>query len=253
MRQHPSLDCLDHRPWPVPRGPWALRMKWLDLAFLHWPVDPVLLRPHIPAGLEVDTFDGEAWLGVVPFRMAGVAPRLCPEVPGLSAFPELNLRTYVRAEGKPGVWFFSLDVTSRVCVFMARTFFHLPYNHARMQVSESGGEHLYASLAHHGGEDHAFRARYRPEGPELRAARGSVEEWLTERYCLYSASAGGQLFRGHIQHRPWPLQAATVEVEENTLARGLAGVDLSGPPPLVHFARSLDVVAWLLERVPAGR
>src|SRR5262245_20685303 len=114
-----NLDA-SHRPWPLPQRPWAMGMHWHDLLFAHWPVKVESLRPLVPSELAIDTFDGQAWLGVVPFRMTAVRPRICPSLPGLSAFLELNVRTYVTAEGKPGVWFFSLDAASRLAVRAAR-------------------------------------------------------------------------------------------------------------------------------------
>jgi uncharacterized protein len=236
-----DLQCTDHRPWPLPRRPWLLKMRWHDLAFLHWPVDAELLREHIPPGLELETFDGTAWLGVVPFRMSSVGPRFVPPIPGVHAFPELNLRTYVTADDKPGVWFFSLDVTKRLAVWAARTFFHLPYFRARMQFERDGDGIRYAS--ERGPERFGFTGRYRPTGEVYLSQPGSLESWLTERYCLYAADERGRIFRGDIHHAPWPLQHAEVEIERNTLAQQVGIAALEGEP-LAHFAKDLDVIAW---------
>ena len=241
------LDAVAHRPWPVPDRRWSLAMRWHDLAFLHRPVRPALLRPHLPPGLELDTLDGSAWLGSVPFRMSGVRPRLAPALPGVSAFPELNLRTYVTADGKPGVWFFSLDVTRRLAVAVARARFHLPYFHARMAFVERGG---WIDYAHARDEAIGFRARYRGVGAPFQAAPGSLEAWLVERYCLYAADRRGRLWRGDVHHAPWTLQRAEVELERDTLAAQLGLAEFGGEP-LAHFARSLDVVAWSPRRLDA--
>lgn len=243
-----SLDAAAtaHRPWPLPRRPWALRMRWHDLAFLHWRVPADALAPRLPRGLALDTFDGDAWLGVVPFRMSRVTPRWVPPIPGVHAFPELNLRTYVTAEGKAGVWFFSLDVPNRLPVWAARTFFHLPYFRARMRFAREGDAIDYAG--ERGPDRYGFTGRYRPTGPVERAAPGSLEHWLTERYCLYAANARGDVFRGDIHHEPWPLQPAEAQIERNTLAAQV-GIDALERAPLAHFARDLDVVAWMPERV----
>lgn len=242
------MSSSDHRPWPRPRRPWLLAMQWYDLLFMHWPLPAEALRPYIPTALELQTFDGAAWLGVVPFRMAGVRPRGTPPLPGLSAFAELNVRTYVTAGGKPGVWFFSLDAASPPAVEAARMFYHLPYFHARMRCQSTGdGVHYTSVRTHNGAAPATFGAVYRPIGAEYSAAAGSLEHWLTERYCLYAANRRGRVWRGEIDHRQWPLQPAAAEVRHNTMAARL-GLHLAGPP-LLHFARRLAVQAWSLEPV----
>lgn len=236
------LERTDHRPWPAPRAPWAMFMRWQDLAFLHWPVEPAGLRSHVPSGLELETRDGHAWLGITPFRMSHVRARFTPALPRVSAFPELNVRTYVSAGGKPGVWFLSLDAANSLAVRTARWVFGLPYFCASMSV-ESDGDRIGYRSVRTGDEGVRLRASYAPEGPVRTAESDTLEHWLTERYCLYSVK-NGTLYRGEIHHDPWPLQEAEVVVGENTMAEP-AGLTLDGPPPLVHFARQLDVVAWL--------
>lgn len=232
----------------MPTRPWALQMRWLELCFMHWAVDPSELARTLPAGVQLDTFGGRAYLGVVPFRMEGVRPRFTPSVPGLSAFPELNLRTYVTVNNEPGVWFYSLDAAQKVGVRLARTFFHLPYQDARMWTRKRGEVIEYASLRTHRGEAPArFAAAYRPVGQPFTAAPGSLEDWLTHRSLLYSADGRGQLYRGEIHHTHWPLQRAEADVTVNTLAEQI-GVPLLGEPHLLYSAR-LDVKAWLIERV----
>lgn len=239
------------RPWPVPRWPWVMAMQWHDLLFLHWPVRPAALRPLIPPTLELETFDGSAWLGIVPFWMRGVRPRLTPSMPWVSAFPELNVRTYVRAEGKPGVWFFSLDAGNPLAVRVARAAFHLPYFDARMAALRCGDSLEYRSLrTHPGARPAAFAARYRPTGPAAPAAPGSLEAWLTERYCLYAANRRGLVWRGEIHHRRWPLQPAEVELRDNHMTDQI-GLRLPDTAPLLHFVQRIDVQAWLVE--PVGR
>ena len=226
-----------------------MRMVWNDLLFAHWPVPASRLCDLIPRGLELDTFDGSAWLGVVPFGMAGVAPRFAPDVPGLSSFLELNLRTYVTANGRAGVWFFSLDAANAVAVRLARAAFHLPYMDARMKSERTGQSVSYSSIRTHRGEPPAeFRGRYAPIGDAFNSSPGTLESWLTERYCLYSADRSGRVYRGEIHHQKWPLQPAELELETNTVARGI-GLELRDPPALLHFARRLEVVAWLIEAV----
>ncbi|MBX0326646.1 DUF2071 domain-containing protein [Oscillochloris sp. ZM17-4] len=240
------LTATSHRPWPLPRRPWVMAMEWHDLLFMHWPVRPELLRPRIPPALELETWEGYAWLGVVPFMMRGVRPRLTPAVPGLSAFPELNVRTYVSRNGVPGVWFFSLDAASRLAVRGARYGFHLPYMDARMACERAGDAVRYRSQrTHRDAPPAALRATYRPTGPAYQSAPGGIEHWLTERYCLYAANRRGDTWRGDIHHTPWLLQPAEVELEQSRMADQLQLL-LPPAPPLVHFARRLDVAAWAL-------
>ncbi len=238
------LNDSGHRAYPVPTGSWALNMSWHDLLFMHWPVPADALRPLIPSALNLDTFDGNAWLGVVPFRMSGVRPRFLPAVPGLSGFPELNLRTYVSAGGRPGIWFFSLDAHNPVAVRLARATFHLPYFDARMSYRKEGEEVAYRSTRTHRGAPQAeFAARYRPAGGPFESLPGTIENFLTERYCLYAADGRGNVRRGDIHHRLWPLRPAEVEVETLRMT-GQIGVALPDTPPLLHFSERLDVLAW---------
>jgi uncharacterized protein YqjF (DUF2071 family) len=238
-----------HRPWPVPRAPWVMRMAWHELCLLHWRVPAEALSPLLPAGLRLDTFDGDAWLGVVPFRMTDVAPRGVPRFRRLADFAELNVRTYATAGAKPGVWFFSLDATQPLAVRLARSCFHLAYLDARIDIRRAGDEIDYRSVRTHLGAGVAELAvRYRPTGPVTPAQPGSLEHFLVERYCLYAATSGGRLRRQAIDHRPWPLQLAEAHVERCTMTRPL-GIELSAAPDLVHYADRLDVVAWLPRRV----
>ncbi len=226
-----------------------MRMRWRDLLFAHWTADSAVLRRLIPEGLELDLFDGSAYVGAVPFRMEGVSPRWVPASPGFDAFPELNLRTYVKAGGKPGVWFFSLDAGQRLAVRVARRLFHLPYFDAKFEINEVGGVIEYsARRIHRGAPNAAFTATYRPLGAVYRSEKGTLESWLTERYCLYAADRAGRLYRGEIDHEPWPLQQAEADVRVNTLGDWL-GIEMKGQQKTLHFAKSLDVRAWLVERV----
>jgi uncharacterized protein YqjF (DUF2071 family) len=241
---HPSLLELDHRPWPIPSRPWIFRQSWRDLAFLHWPIAAEKLRPLVPPSLAIEEFEGSSWIGVVPFRMTGVMLRPLPDLPWVSAFPELNVRVYVERDGKPGVWFLSLDAANPVAVWGARRFFHLPYHLAGMSLVEHAGAIRYRSRRA-GAE---FVARYRPTSDVYRAARGTLEHWLTERYCLYALAPDGSLWRNDVHHPQWPLQSASVEIVENSMLAP-HGLEVEGPPALVHFARRLDVIVWDAERV----
>jgi uncharacterized protein YqjF (DUF2071 family) len=247
-----NLEQIAHRPWALPEGRWIMAQIWHDLLFAHWPLPVAALRSHIPTRLAIDTYNGQAWIGVVPFRMSGVRLRATPAVPWLSAFPELNVRTYVVADGKPGVWFFSLDAGNPIAVAIARAWFHLPYFHARMSCVERNGWIEYRSVrTHHGAARGELQGSYRAIGPEFQAQRGSLEYFLTERYCLYTADGAGRAICGEIHHAPWPLQLAEAEFPKNTMAEA-AGFSLPPEKPLLHFSRRQDVVVWQLYRLASA-
>lgn len=240
---------VDHRPWPLPDGPWIMTQSWHDLLFAHWPVAVDEIRALVPRGLELDLFDREAWLGVIPFRMTNVAPRAMPALPWMSAFPELNVRTYVRAAGKPGIYFFSLDASNPVAVTLARTLFRLPYYTASMEVVDENGDVRYRSRrTARDGPAADFAARYRPTSDVFTPRRGSLEYFLTERYCLYTVDERFTLRRLEIHHPPWLLRLAEADIETNTMADA-AGVRLPSMAPVLHFARRQDMLAWPLRMV----
>lgn len=274
---HHSFEHTRHRPWPLPGGRWTWRQSWRDLLFAHWPVSAAAIRPLVPAGLTVQEFDGTSWIAVVPFRMAGVMRRPLPDMPWISAFPELNVRVYVEAEGKPGVFFFSLDATNPLVVAVARSFFHVPYRWARMALERKGewveywcerrgrGEreqggggaggksHVASEVAAIDGRPPVvFKGRYRPTSEVYAAAPGTLEHFLTERYCLYALAQDGSLSRTEVHHRPWPLQLAEAEIATNTMTAA-GGLPVSGPPALLHFTRQIDVVVWPPMRVGGSK
>jgi len=245
MFVHPLLRSTEHRPWPLPDQPWIMKQTWHDLLFAHWPVPPSEVRSLIPQELQLDLFDGHAWIGVVPFRMSGIRARGLPPVPGLSRFPELNVRTYVTFGDKPGVYFFSLDAANATAVWAARKFFHLPYFKAAISCGDKGGVIHYSSERK--SMPAAFRGSYQPLAPTHRAERSSLEYFLTERYCLYTVHEH-EVYRCEIHHRPWPLQNAEAHLETNMVASA-AGIHLPASAPVLHFAKRLEVLIWPLHRV----
>lgn len=244
-----GLPDARHRPWPCPSRAWAMRQTWSALGFLHWRVGVDALRQLIPAPLEIDTWEGSAWVGVVPFRMENVRLRALPPIPGTTAFPELNVRTYVTHGGKPGVWFFSLDASNLPVISVARAWYGLPYRRARMEVCEEEGRVSYDSeRTARDGPAAVFRARYAPSGGEFRARPGTLEHFLAERYCLYAPARGGGLARAEIHHAPWELRPARVTIRENSMASA-AGIALPPDPPHALFVRTIHAWAWTPERV----
>jgi uncharacterized protein len=211
---------------------------WEDLLFVHYRVPAEQLREHVPDGLDVQEHSGTAWLGVTPFAVTGLRARGLPPLPFLSSFLELNVRTYVTRDGKPGIWFFSLDASSEAAVLAARQLYRLPYFRARIRFEP-------ATLTFDCSRDAQteFNATYRAVGPVSPATPGSLEHFLTERYCLY-AEHDDRLCRAEIHHRPWPLQPAEASIAVNTMPP--PGLDVSAEP-LLHYSERQDVLIWPLE------
>ena len=244
------LQMQAHRPWSLPSGPWVMAQQWLDLLFAHWPIPVETMRALVPAQLPLDTWDGSAWVGVVPFRMAGVRPRLTPAVPWLSAFPELNVRTYVKVRDrgveKSGVYFFSLEAANPVAVAVARSTFQLPYFNAQMSLVEKEGRiHYHSRRTHRNAPAAEFVGSYGPTGEVYQSTPGSFDAWLTERYALYIIGRRGQVCIGEIHHIPWSLHPATATITTNTMAQA-SKLTLPTIAPVLHFVRQLDVVVWPL-------
>ena len=245
--------------------------NWGKLLFMHWRIDAHTLRPLIPPPLEIDTFDGSAWIGVVPFTMWGIRASFLPAIPGTSIFHELNVRTYVHHQGVPSVWFLSLDAASRLAVWGARRFYHLPYFHARMSLEQTGRTIRYSSVREDRrgapaelqatwtigaapGETNGVGARARAGESEAgrmparpAALPGSLAFFLTERYCL-DAAHDGKLYRARIHHRPWPLQTAELGSLNSTMIESHGLPEAQGAP-LLHYAEELSVEIWPLRRV----
>ena len=243
-RQARSVEHTGHRPWPLPERGWLMGQTWEDLLFAHWRVPLEALRAHVPHELEVELHDGSAWLGVTPFRVTNLRARGLLPLPVVGSFLELDVRTYVRAaDEKPGIWFFSLDAASRLAVEAARRTYRLPYFHARMSAAHRG-EWIDYECSRVDEAGRVFAGSYRPTGNVFHAEPGSLEWFLTERYCLYTTDSRGGPMRAEIHHEPWPLQEAEAEVELATIAP----FDLDGAP-LCHVARRQDAVVWPLEPV----
>jgi uncharacterized protein YqjF (DUF2071 family) len=227
----------------------VMRQDWRELLFLHWSVPPEMLRPLVPPGLELDLFEGRAYVGLVPFTMKGVRPVGLPPFPPVSDFHETNVRTYVHVGGRdPGVWFFSLDVANPLAMLAARAWFHLPYHHARMHLvrpNNSGAISYTGRRLWPGPRPASYAIEAAPIGTPAPAAVGTLEHFLVERYLLY-ASRRGQLDRGQVHHTPYPIQAAEVRALDETLLAA-AGIARPDDPPLAHFARGVDVEVFALQ------
>jgi uncharacterized protein len=238
-----------YRPRPLPSGRWAMTQRWNDVLFAHWPVPAAQLAPLVPDGLQIDTFQGSAWLGVVPFWMDRIKVRSVPPIPGARSFPELNLRTYVRDQrnGAGGVYFLSLDASNLLAVAAGRAFYNLPYHWADIRFEQrSEREFLFESRRRFRRSPVEFKARYRGLGPTRKLTEshpGSLEYFLTERYCLFTANRAGQPIRANVHHVPWPLEDAEADIERNDLPAAM-GIALPDEKPVLHYSRRLAVYIW---------
>ena len=243
---HPLLKQTDHRPYPIPDQPWILFQRWECLLFAHWPMPPETIQQFVPDGLTVDTFDGQAWVSVVPFSMRAIHPRYLPPVPWLSYFLELNVRTYVTRDRKPGVWFTSLDAANPLGVWLGRNVYNLPYFNAKMKLTRDGETVKYSShRTHRGANAGIFEGIYRPVSEPYQAEPGTLDHFLVERYCLYAQDKQGSLYRGDIHHVPWPVQEAEADISINTVAP-FALPDIE---PRLGYARRIDVLVWKLKKL----
>ncbi|HYH87420.1 MAG TPA: DUF2071 domain-containing protein [Pyrinomonadaceae bacterium] len=234
-----------------PRGLPLMRQWWGKLLFMHWPIAPGLLRSLVPPHLSIDTYDGQAWIGVVPFTMWGVRPYFTPPVPGLNSFHELNVRTYVHYDGVPGVLFLSMDINSPVAKWGGRQFYFLPYYDAEMSLRQDGQRIFYGSRRTSSDTPPAvFDAEWSFGEPLPQTEPDSLDFFLTERYCLYTAHEQ-QLYRCRIHHEPWPLRRAELAAHHSTLLEAL-GLPAPAGEPLLHYAEEIKVDIWPLARVEKG-
>lgn len=243
-----------HKPRPLPAGRWASTQRWNDLLFAHWPIPAAKLEALLPEWLQADTFQGSAWLGAVPFWLDRIKIRGVPPIPGARSFPDLNLRTYVRDgfSGTRGMYCFSLDASNLLAVAAARAFYNLPYYWAEMRLEQrSEREFSFYSRRRFSSQPVVFKARYRGLGPTRKLVEnrsGTLEHFLTERYCLFTRNRAGQPIRANIHHVPWPLEEAEAEIERNDLASAI-GISLPNMEPVLHYSRRLAIYIWPAELV----
>lgn len=242
-------------PIPLRRGPWIMRQRWHHLLFAHWPVDAKELRVAVPAELEIDRFEGEAWLGLVVFRLSGIKLRGLPEVRAVSSFPEVNVRTYVRYQGQPGVYFISLDADNPLAVAIARPWFGLNYYNAEIHYGrDPEGHHFKSRRIERGRPEARLDVTYAPLGllpgedsSEGTSDKAQLQQWLTERYCYYTVRKG-KVNRCDIEHFRWSLQPARASFRENSMAlsHGLHGCESGG---LCYYATFMEAHVWPVRRV----
>lgn len=237
-----------HRPWPFPSKKWIMRQTWSNLLFVHWPISSETLRPYIPPSLQIDTFDRHAWLGIVSFVMEGIYPRGMSSISPSPKFSEVNVRTYVQCNGKPGVYFMSLDVNDWLSYTIAKRWLRLPYHPAEISIQQEGQTFDCQSIRK--GKTNppiTFKGKYAPLSEVYFPKEGTLDHWLTERYCFFSTNNRGNIYCGEIHHCPWPLQHAESEICMNTLFSPF-NVDLTKTKPISHFSKGVDSLIWNIKK-----
>lgn len=243
------LNDIAHRSWPLTSTNWIMRQSWRNLLFTHWPIPPEILRPYIPSSLQIDTFDGSAWLGVVVFEMKGIYSRGLSSVSLTPKFSEVNVRTYVQYDGKPGVYFLSLDVGDWASLTIAKRWYRLPYHPAHISIQKEGQTFHYESIRK--GKTTAFvtsKGTYTPLLDVFFPSEGTLDHWLTERYCLFSTNHRANIYCGEIHHCPWPLQKVETEITKHTLFEPFH-MDLKDVQPIAHFSKGVDSLMWNIKKI----
>ena len=233
---------VEHRSWPLPSNKWIMRQVWRNVLFLHWPIKPRLIRPHLPPELEIDTFEGFAWMGIVAFTMKGIYFRGLP-FSVVPSFPEVNVRTYVVYKGKPGVFFLSLDVDDWASLNIAKRWYRLPYNPANIEVRTGENGAIQYKSVRKAGNPLAFEGSCIPTNDTYFAESGTLDHWLTERYCFYTTRNGKDIYHGDIHHLPWPLKKVDVHINQHTLFSPF-NIHVSNDPPIAHFSQGVDSLMW---------
>lgn len=245
--QHPSLKELEHRPWEMPKNPWIWRQSWKELSFLHFPVAVEELKKRVPQALEIDSFEGTAWVSLVPFFMEDVMMRNLPSIYPFKKFPELNARTYVKYGGKTGVYFFSLDASSLNFVLGGRIAFNLPYYLAKMKIEKKKQGHYHYQSQRRFANKQQFDVEIQYDDASFSAEKGSFEHWVAERYCLFTANQK-KVSCVEVHHAPWQLHHASCKIHANDLLKTL-GIQPLQQEPICHFSPGVDVIAWHPEKL----
>ncbi|MGG1677746.1 YqjF family protein [Neobacillus sp. NRS-1170] len=242
------MNDIVHRPWPLPSKYWIMRQTWKNLLFLHWPISLEKLRPYVPSSLQIDTYNGSAWLGVILFVIEGIYPRGISSVSVTPKFPEINVRTYVQCDGKPGIYFLSIDVQNWASLNIAKRWYRLPYYSSEISFQKEGQSFQCQSVRKGNANTIiSFKGKYFPVSEVYFPKEGTLDHWLTERYCLYSSTNGVNIYCGEIHHQPWPLQKAEIEIVNNTLFTPFH-FDLSEVKPTAYFSEGVDSLIWNIKK-----
>lgn len=242
------INDIVHRSYPLPSKNWIMRQNWNNLLFLHWPISPKKLQPFIPSPLQIDVFERNAWIGIIFFCIDGIYPRGFSFKSLTPKFAELNVRTYVRLNGKPGVYFLSLDVSDWASYTIAKRWYRLPYHPAITSLhKEEQSYHCECIRKGLTNKPITFKGKYKPISEVFFPHVGTLDHWLTERYCLFSTNNGIDIYCGEIHHHPWQLQLAEVEISENTMFSPFQW-DFSDVKPISHYSEGMDTLFWNIKR-----
>lgn len=242
------INDIAHRSSPLPSKNWVMKHTWSNLLFLHWPIHPSKLRPYIPSPLQIDTYDGFAWLGVVVFVIEGIYLRGLSNISLVPIIQEVNVRTYVRYGEKTGVYFLSLDANHWSTYTIAKHWYRLFYHPAKISIQDKENIFHIESIRKGKAETPIMlKGMYTPLAAEYIPKVGMVDHWVTERYCLYSTRNGKDIYCAKIHHRPWVLQQAEFEIETNTLFMPFY-MDLRGAKPIAHFSKGVDALIWNINK-----
>jgi uncharacterized protein len=231
-----------HRTWALPTGRWAYYQEWNRVLFLHWKVPADALQTMLPTHLTLDLHEGNAWISLVPFTMEKIRPNGIPAFSPISNFHEINIRTYVTAEGKSGVYFLNIEAQKYLSAYIARKASGLPYEKAEITRESNTIKHAYTSI----NQKKAFQLKAVFETGNPITHKIPLDIFLTERYCLY-LDDNGQLYRYQIHHHPWDLQE--VQIKNLTTAYTIGNISLHTPPDLAHYSEGVQVIAWKREKV----
>jgi uncharacterized protein len=235
-----------HRLWPLPRLPWVMKQTWENVLFVHYPVKIETLRKLVPEKLPLDTFNDCGWVVIVAVHISNIRLRGLPPIPGTTNFSQVNVRTYVTLDGKPGVYFFSLDAHNWLAVKAAKVVGNLPYKYAEVAI-DSSDSNIHCECRRKTDIHANWVGDFKPIAEPIHPVKESFDEWMAERYCLYTFNKKGKTLRSDILHRPWLLQEVQAEIYENTLLSSL-NIQPDSHSPIFHYAKQQDVRFWPLVR-----
>ncbi|MBS4202106.1 DUF2071 domain-containing protein [Bacillus sp. FJAT-49732] len=243
------LQETNHRPYPIPSKKWIMRQKWSNVFFMHWPIQPELLQPYIPSSIEVDTYDGFAWLGVIIFNIDGIYLRGFPPVSFRPAFPEINLRTYVKCDNKPGIYFLSLDVDDWTSYTLAKRWLNVPYHPAKISIQKNVDTFHYESLRMGSSNTPIVcKGSFTPQSNIFHPNSDTIDHWLSERYCFFSNDQRSNMYCLDIHHHPWPLQKADAVIKKNDLFKPFS-FHLEDEKPILHFSQGVEALIWNIKKL----